>query len=229
MNLIKEKWTKKDIKEFNNYLISKRNKEKITWTKNIVNTNKQVLAIKTKELKEIAKQIYKGNYLSFLDNMNFDIYETSIIYAYLIVRIKDFNILKKYLDTYSNNIDNWSCCDTLKFNIKNNINDYKEIVKEYIASKKTFKRRIGIIILFEFLKQKEIDFIFNIINKLKEEQEYYVNMAIAWLLCECFIKEQNKTIEYLNNNDINTFVKNKMIQKCRDSFRVDNKDLSKIK
>lgn len=229
MNLIEENWTKETIKGFNNYLISIQNKNKITWTKNIVNTNKQVLAIKTKELKEIAKQIYKGNYLSFLDNMNFDIYETSIIYAYLIVRIKDFNILKKYLDTYSNNIDNWSCCDTLKFNIKNNINDYKEIVKEYIASKKTFKRRIGIIILFEFLKQKEIDFIFNIINKLKEEQEYYVNMAIAWLLCECFIKEQNKTIEYLNNNDISTFVKNKMIQKCRDSFRVDNKDLSKIK
>ena len=229
MNLIKEKWTKEDIKEFNNYLISKRNKEKITWTKNIVNTNKQILEIKTKELKEIAKQIYKCNYLSFLDYMTFDIYETSIIYASLIVIIKEFKLLKKYLDIYSNNIDNWSSCDTLKFNIKNNIVDYKKLVNEYIKSSKTFKRRIGIIILFEFLKQKEIDFIFNIINELKKEQEYYVNMAIAWLLCECFIKEQNKTIEYLNNNDINTFVKNKMLQKCRDSYRVDNNDLLKIK
>ena len=54
-------------------------------------------------------------------------------------------------------------------------------------------------------------------------------MAIAWLLCECFIKEQNKTIEYLNNNDINLFVKNKLLQKCRDSYRVDNQDLLKIK
>ena len=229
MNLIKENWYQEDIKEFNNYLMSIQNKDKITWTKNIVNTNQQVLAIKTKELKDIVKQIYKGNYLSFLDKMKFNIYETTIIYAHLIVRIKEFKLMKKYLDIYSNNVDNWSSCDTLKFNIKNNIENYKRLVKEYIKSNKTFKRRIGIIILFEFLKQKEIDFIFNIINELKPEQEYYVNMAIAWLLCECFIKEQNKTIEYLNNNDINTFVKNKMIQKCRDSFRVDNKDLLKIK
>ena len=229
MNLIKDNWTKETIKEFNNYLISIQNKNKITWTKNIVNTNKQVLAIKTKELKEIAKQIYKGNYLSFLDNMNFDIYESTIIYAHLIVRIKDFKLMKKYLDFYSNNVDNWSCCDTLKFNIKNNIVDYKKLVNEYIKSSKTFKRRIGIIILFEFIKQKEIIFIFDIINKLKQEQEYYVNMAIAWLLCECFIKEQNKTIEYLNNNEINIFVKNKLFQKCRDSYRIDNNDLLKIK
>lgn len=229
MNLIKENWTKEDIEEFNKYLISIKNKDKITWTKNIVNTNKQVLAIKTKELKDIAKQIYRGNYLSFLNNMNFDIYENTIIYAYLIVKIKDFNTLKKYLEIYSNNIDNWSSCDTLKFNIKNNIEDYKKLVNEYIKSNKTFKRRIGIIILFEFIKQKEIIFIFDIINKLKQEQEYYVNMAIAWLLCECFIKEQNKTIEYLNNNEINIFVKNKLLQKCRDSYRINNNDLLKIK
>ena len=30
-----------------------------------------------------------------------------------------------------------------------------------------------------------------------EEKEYYVNMANAWLLCECLIKEREKTLKFL--------------------------------
>ena len=54
-------------------------------------------------------------------------------------------------------------------------------------------------------------------------------MAISWLLCECMIKEKDKTIKYLNNNSINEFTKKKFFQKCRDSFRINNKDLELIK
>ena len=46
MELKKEKWLKKDIKEFEEYLKSLQNKEKQKWTQNIVRSNLKVLAIK---------------------------------------------------------------------------------------------------------------------------------------------------------------------------------------
>ena len=225
MNLIKDNWNEKDKQEFINYLESIKKEDKIIWTKNSLNTNMNVLAIKSEILKSIIKEISKGNYISFLDlNIN-DYYENTIINAGLICKIKDFNIQKKYLNNYVKKIDNWASCDTLKLNIKNNEDNYLSLSREYISSKKTFIRRVGVIILFKFIKEKEyLDDVFEIINSLYDENEYYVNMAISWLLCECFIKNRDETIKFLSNNKLNKFTNNKMISKCRDSFRISKND-----
>ena len=49
-------------------------------------------------------------------------------------------------------------------------------------------------------------------------------MAVSWLLCELFIHNREETLYYLNNNKLNKFTINKMISKCRDSFRVSDQD-----
>jgi len=225
MNLIKDKWSKTDIKEFQEYLYTLRNESKIEWSKNIAKTNMKVLAIKCPILRNIAKEILKSNYISFLDYMIWDYYENTIINGYIISKIKDFNIMKKYLDIYSNKADNWGTCDTLSFNIKGQEDKYLNLSKKYIKSNKPFVRRIGIVILFSFVKYDNyLDEIFNILNSFNNETEYYVNMINAWLLCECFIKHRNKTIKYLDNNNLNKFTINKAIQKCRDSYRVSKED-----
>ena len=78
--------------------------------------------------------------------------------------------------------------------------------------------------LFEYINKSYIESIFTIIRNSFKEQEYYVNMIISWLLCECFIKEREKTINFLTSNNLNKFVLNKFISKCNDSFRIDKKD-----
>lgn len=54
--------------------------------------------------------------------------------------------------------------------------------------------------------------------------KYYVNMGIAWLLCECFIKHREKTLAYLLKSNINTFTFNKTISKIKESYRVSSED-----
>ena len=79
--------------------------------------------------------------------------------------------------------------------------------------------------MFSYTKSdKYIDQIFSVIDTLKDEEEYYVNMAVAWLLCELMIKQRNKTLKYLDNHNLNKFTINKMISKCRDSFRISKED-----
>lgn len=225
MNLIIDKWTETELRKLNEYLYSLREEKNIERTKRILNTSLMVLGIPTKTLRDIARSISKGNFMSLLDIMSFDYYEDSIIYASLISKIKEFDAVIKYLDKYSNLCECWASCDALKFNISSHERDYLGIIDKYIKSKKPFVRRIGMSILFEFLRNhKYIDKIFYYLDEFYLEDNYYVNVMNAWLLCECFIKEREKTIEYLKENKLNKFTINKAISKCRDSFRVSEED-----
>lgn len=225
MNLIIYNWNNEEINSFDNYLYSLRREEKIDWTRNIVNTKMDLLAIILPDLKKMAKEIYKGNYISYLELMPHKYFESLITDAFLISLIKDYKIQIKYINKLSKYIDSWSVTDTLKFSIKNNEDEYLDYAKDLLKSKEPYTRRIGVRILFSFVNLNDyIDQIFSIIDTLKGEDEYYVNMAVAWLLCELMIKQRDKTIDYLKHHNLNKFTINKMISKCRDSYRVSNTD-----
>lgn len=213
-----------NIKKLEEYLVKNKIEEKIEWTSNITQTSRQVLGVPAPKIKKIANIIFKDDYLFYLNKMPDKYYEEFLISAYLISKIKDFDLQKKYLYKYAEKVTCWSECDTLKLKIKNKEKEYLEISKDFIKSNKIYVRRIGIIILFNLINSAYIDEIFEIISNLKEENEYYVNMAISWLLCECFIKANEKTINFLEKRKLNNFVINKTISKCRDSYRVSKSD-----
>ena len=205
------------------YLNSLSNKDKIDWTRNIVNTNMEVLAIPVPVLRNLAKEIMKHDYISFLDKKMLDNYESTIIYGVIINNLKDINLIKKYLDIYVNYVDNCSSCDILSIKTKD-LDKLFDLGVSYTKSNKCFVRRVGYKILFGFVKDSEyLDKIFKIINN-HNEKEYYVNMMVAWLLCEAFIHNRELTIKYLDKHMLNDFTINKFVSKCRDSFRVSKMD-----
>lgn len=224
MELIRDSWNEEQIMEFQEYLKSFENKDKIEWSSNLLKTELPVLAMKTATIYDIVDKIYIGNYLEFLDLMIWEYYENTSINGSLINKIEDFNIKKKYLDIYSIKADNWATCDLLKFNVEGNEDKYFDLALEYIKSDKPFVRRIGLYILFNFINDNYINDIFKLLDTFKNEKHYYVNMMLAWLLSECFIKQREKTLEYLENNELTKFTLNKGIQKCRESRRVNDED-----
>lgn len=220
-----ECWNEELINKLNNYLYSIRNDKKIEWERNIINTKKDCYAIPSPVIKKISNEIYQGNYESFLDIMPHDNHSILLISVYLISRIKDFKTQIKYINKLSKYIDNWALVDSLKFSTKHHEDDYFNYALIMLKSKKCFERRIGVRILFDYVENESyIDKIYSVLDELNEENEYYVNMAAAWLLCELFIKRKDKTFKYYNNNKTNSFIINKSISKCRDSFRVSLKD-----
>lgn len=213
-----------DEKSYYEYLYSLKNVEKIEWTRKIVNTEMEVLAIPVHELKKIAKKILKDNYIKFLDKKMLSNYESTIVYGNVINGLKDFSLLKKYLDIYVDYIDNWSSCDVLSIKI-NDMNKLFDLAISYTKSNKPFVRRVAFKIFFKFLDDEEyLKKIFRLINDFYEEEYYYVNMIISWLLCESFIKNRDLTLKYLSDNKLNNFVINKVVSKCRDSYRVSLED-----
>lgn len=227
MELSKDKWTKHDIKDYLLYLSSFSKGEKsIEFEQKIVRTNRPCIAVSCKDINNIVRQIGKGNYLSYLDLKILDNHACTIIYAQLLGKIKDFDVFERYLDDYVTTIDNWASCDQIKFPVtKENADKFLALSKKYISSKLPFVRRVGILILFKLINDQYIDDILKICDKFFDESFYYVNMAISWLLCECMVKEHDKTMQYFTHkNRLNAFVINKTISKCQDSFRISNED-----
>ena len=226
MNLIKEIWNKKDIEEFNIYLESIKREEKIEFTKRTINTKLEVLGIPTPELRNITKEIAKGNYISFLDNLSNTYYENTIINVLLINKIDDIEAKKYYFSKII--IDNWATVDIMTFKIKGKEKEYLNLAKEYIKNKQPFFRRIGVRILFNYTKKDDLTEIFKIIDSFYNEEEYYVNMAVAWLMCEIVINNREQAFEYLKHHNLNKFTINKTISKCRDSYRVSKEDKDEL-
>ena len=59
--------------------------------------------------------------------------------------------------------------------------------------------------------------------------EYYVQMGLSWLLCECYIKFPNETKRLLEEKVLDSFVQNKTICKIRDSYRVSKEEKEYLK
>lgn len=227
MNLIKKHWGAEDITAFHEYVLSfSKGVEKGEWEKRIVNTRLPCIAVPSPIVKKMTNQISKGNFLEFLDIFNILNYTEQVIYGGLICKIKEFLLMKKYLDKYFSKVDNWAAVDTLKFNINNsNKREYFSLAENYVKSPHTFVRRCGLIILLKFIDDDSyINKIFNIINSLSSETQYYVNMANAWLFAECFTKQREKTLKFLKTHNMNDFTINKGVQKCRDSYRISAED-----
>lgn len=227
MELIKDKWTKNDIKPFQEYLKSfSKGEEKSKWEGRIVNTNMPCIAVPSEKVHEICKQICKGNYLSFVELWIWENHTNTIILAIIISKIKDFYTQKFYLRKLAENADNWSTIDSIKIKpTEQNKDSYFEFASNLIDDPKPFVRRLGLIILLKLSNFSELaDKILKISDSFADEKHYYVNMANAWLVCEMYIKHRNNTLPLLKAKTLNTFTQNKAISKCRDSFRVSKTD-----
>ena len=174
------------------------------------------------EIDRISKEIFKGNYKSFLDEFLFNNHSEVLVFAKVLNKIKDEKVYFYYLEKYIEQVDNWSATDSLKFNIKpENLQLFMDKALKYIESAKPFVRRVGLLILMKgFVKENTIDFVFNCLDKFENEEHYYCNMMCAWLLSECVIKCKVQAVEYLKRSKLCNFAINKGISKCRDSFRL---------
>lgn len=221
-------WDKNKYQDYTKYLNNyKEDKKFIDFNKKLIFTKYEILGIKVPNMRKIAKEISKTDIISFLNNVENNTYEEVMIEGLTISYIKDVDLCLKYFNKFINKIDNWAICDTCISSMKI-VNKNKELflrqIKRYIKSKDEYVVRVGVVLLLDYyIEDSYIDLVFDMINSINRE-EYYINMAIAWLVSICFVKYRNKTFEYLTNNKLNKFTYNKSIQKIIESYRISIED-----
>lgn len=216
-------WNKDSYQEFIKYLKSISDAKTQVFNTKIITTKYPILGIKLPLLRNIAKKISAGDYQSFIKHNTSTYYEEVMINLLVISNIKDKDELLKYFYIGLDLIDNWALCDSFCSSLKI-VNKYKheflDIIKKLVKSNKTYYIRVGIVLLLDYYIEEEyLKIIFNILDNIKS-CEYYVLMAISWLVAEIFIKYPEDGLNYLKNNNLNSFTINKSISKIRDSYRV---------
>lgn len=183
-----------------------------------------ILGVRIPELRKYAKELSKGDFRGYLDNALSNYYEERVLNGLVIGYAKmDLEEKFKYLDSFVPRINSWAVCDVSCSNIKVKKDEQEklwEYILKYVNSENEFEVRFSVIMMLgNFITPEYIDRVLNILENIKNDK-YYVKMAIAWTLCDCYIKQKEKTFEFLNVTQINDWTYNKAIQKMCESFRV---------
>lgn len=230
-NIIPTEWTEKSYKKFQKQLYSLQDKKYLDFNKKIISTSYEMIGIRAPIIRNIAKAISKTNIKAYLDFTSHNTYEEILLEGVVISYLKDKENFCHYFNKFILYIDNWAICDmvvsSLKI-VKENKTYFYPKIKKYLQSDKEYIKRVGIIMLMDFyLDDDNIEEVFKLIDNLSCNQ-YYVNMAIAWLISIAYIKYKKKTIYYLKHNNLNKFTHNKAIQKIKESNRVSKEDKLKV-
>ena len=226
MNLIKENWTEKDYQYFLTYLFSyKDNGYQLFHKKLLKNDNIINIGIRTPILKSIAKLISKGNYKSFIKCISHKYYEEDVIYGLILGYIKiDFHKRIELLEEFLPFIDNWATNDLVCANLKSFKKNQKQgliYIKTCLNSNNNWIVRFGLVLLLDYyISDDYIDLVLEVCSKTKH-RDYYVLMALSWLVSICYIKYPDKTIKLLESGCLDDFTHNKTIQKIIESTRID--------
>ncbi len=103
-----------------------------------------------------------------------------------------------------------------------------EKAKKYIESDMPFARRWGYVIFMPTLVKDESR-AEDIIKLFKDDDEYYVQMAEAWLISYLGIYAPQKAFDYIKGCPLKYNIIGKGIQKICDSFRVSDEWKEKFK
>lgn len=187
-----------------------------------------IIGVQIPKLRAIAKRLVKEGKKEYLDLENIEYYEEKVIQGLMIGMSKlSIGETKVNLKKFIPKIDSWAVCDvvcsSLKITVKHQ-EEMWELLETYLNSKEEFELRFVIVMYLDYyLNNEYIDKVMENISKIKSDK-YYVQMAIAWLLAESYIKQKEKATEYLKNNKLDNFTHNKAIQKIIDSYRVSQQE-----
>lgn len=185
-----------------------------------------ILGVRLLHLRKIAKNIAKKDWRKYLKNANDTHFEEVMLQGMVIGYVNDSNIeeILVYIKNFIPKINNWSVCDSFSSGLKIT-NKNKEIVweflKKYLSSEEEYEVRFAVVMLLNYYIDEE--YIRKVLKELDKVNHngYYVKMAVAWAVSICYVKFEDITLEYLNNNNLDDFTYNKSLQKICESLKVD--------
>ena len=192
-----------------------------------------ILGVRSPKAQAIAKRYAdtdEGE--SFLSSLPHKYYDENIVHAFMLgnLRLSRDALWERILE-FLPYVDNWAVCDGLVSHLKYFFKD-KESVFPLVLScleGETYTVRFGLVCLLNYyISDEYMDKLLTACARIKSE-EYYINMALAWLVSFMLIKQYERTIPLLAGGALDKWVHNKSIQKALESYRLTDEQKSYLK
>jgi 3-methyladenine DNA glycosylase AlkD len=205
------------------------------FSQSLIPGSRPILGVRIPALRNLAKEIAKGDWKAYLDNAVDDTFEEVNLQGFVIGYAKaDYETLLPYIKKYVAKINDWSLCDgfcaTLKVT-KRYKSQFNELLKEYAEKNTEFDQRFVAVMLMDYyLEDEDIDETFAMLDGLKNDS-YYCKMGVAWAVATAMAKQREKTWEYMQqgNNTLDDWTYNKSIQKMIESYRISDEDKAMLR
>ncbi|MEG2149517.1 MAG: DNA alkylation repair protein [Clostridiales bacterium] len=233
---VKNNWLDKDFVELEKYLFFLKDAKYRDFHSKLVPGVDDVLPIigvRLPILRKIAGEIAKGNGESFLRGISGDYYEKVMLKAIVIGNLRsDFKKILGFIEDFIPQINNWAICDSFVSGltvVKKNREEFYTFLSEYLHSEDEYKVRFAVISIMDYYTDSQyISEILEIYDSISHNG-YYVKMAVAWGLSVAYVKEKEKTMAYLKNNNLDNWTYNKALQKIIESNRVTKEEKTIIR
>jgi len=219
------KMKNKFVEEIQNELVNLSEEKYREFTKKLIpNVNEdRILGIRTPVLRSYAKELNNSGVKNlFLDSLPHNYLEENSLHMYLLEDISDDpKEIIHQLNRFLPYVDNWATCDGYR---PKKLNKYPKIVEDavndWLNAKTVYEVRFGIVMSLKVLLGENFSpGTFDKIIGIKSK-EYYINIAIAWYICEALIKNYDYAFYAIEKGRLDKWVNNKAIQKCRESYRI---------
>ena len=189
----------------------------------VPNQEKQrMLGVRVPVMRALAKKYAQREDAElFLHDLPHVYYEENAIHSFMIEQIKEFDDCMAETERFLPYIENWAVCDCFSPKIfAKHKSALFEACKGWLHSDHTYTVRYGLVMLLKhFLTTEYAEEALRLAAEIDSE-EYYINMAIAWLFAEAMGKCPDLAIAYLENACLKAEVHNKAVQKAVESRRV---------
>lgn len=187
----------------------------------LANTNLPTIGIRIPVLRKLAKDYFANIdeiFDSFADRTPY--YEEVQILGIVLSKAKmELSVREEYILKWLEFVDSWALTDVAVYQPKaSEKTEYFNFLSKLTNSDKEFYIRYGAVGLFKYIDDQPKELLE--VYKGAKFGAYYVDMAVAWGMCEILVKSYDVAIGAIENKIFPPFVHNKSIQKAIESFRI---------
>ena len=194
-----------------------------------------VLGLRLPDLRKLAKMIAKDpNWREYLaeaergaSSLKEDFMEARTLHGLVLGAIphRDLEEYLGYVARWVPRINSWSVCDCFSFSggkslVAKHSDRLWSFLLPYFGAKGEYEVRFGVVATMQYFIDEE-----HLLPLLDHyagvhHEGYYVQMALAWAIAECYIRFPDQTLPYLSQPHFHPWVHNKAIQKICESYRI---------
>ena len=184
-----------------------------------------ILGVRLPKLRRLAAAIVKEDWRAYLMEGPEDYFEEVMLKGMVIGQAPD-NWPEKLclIAQFVPKIDNWSVCDSFCGGLKKTVQAHQDamwqFLEPYLVSLAPYDQRFAVVMMLSHYVQDS--YLPQVLKRLGtiNAEHYYVQMAVAWAVSMCYVKDQQVTMPYLEAGLWDDFTYNKALQKIIESRQI---------
>jgi 3-methyladenine DNA glycosylase AlkD len=219
-------WTANDYRELVEFLRAQSDREYQVFNEKIINGERATMGVRLSVLRPLSREIAKGARVrDYLKLVKGETHEEVLLEGMVMGLAKlEYKELLAGIDNYISKIDSWGLCDSFvsSWLLRGYEAKFWRELPRYLGSKNLWAKRFAVIVMMEYyLDEEHINEVLEMVAAERSE-EYYVQMAQAWLLATAWVKQRERVKGFMeaNRGRLGERLWRMTGQKMRDSRRV---------